>query len=521
MRTRVVRCPWWRTDTAARSISPATAESGTCSCSSSRSLAVCSGPTPMVCTGMPVAASLDIAASSRLLPFSAPSLTSTTAAMGTLAAICVTVASASPMRVAPRPPARSPSDSSDFARSSKENSRSSELAPMRFSAPESCSALTPWSRQLGVFPAAVFMLPESSITTATTFSRSRMRSTFSTGRHSSVSSNAKKANCSAARTSRCSIRSSDRRSSVKTMSARPTAASANSSHSGQPRANASSPLRKAQMEWPSRNSIMTGSVAHRVDGVADAEAVSQRRQWLRILRRIRVLPGIAQVHVEVDGDHQSAVIIEHAAPMGFHTVLLVGAARHQRIDAGYLHAVVQVPHHVEDLMVVGDLHHLAVREHAAHGLHETLPLQRAVEVIHHEKAAAQQVVTQPGGLLVIQVPAPHFDGVQEGIVEQLVIQRLHRQHHVADAAFFGIDGVDAGETADALCQVEFGFRGVGGPGSAAESAATEAQGGAVVVGQSRKAEFGLCRLHYQIVGRTARLRARQQRAQGRGGCQAE
>src|SRR6478736_1025378 len=521
MRTRVVRCPWWRTDTAARSISPATAESGTCSCSSSRSLAVCSGPTPMVCTGMPVAASLDIAASSRLLPFSAPSLTSTTAAMGTLAAICVTVASASPMRVAPRPPASSPSDSSDFARSSKENSRSSELAPMRFSAPESCSALTPWSRQLGVFPAAVFMLPESSITTATTFSRSRMRSTFSTGRHSSVSSNAKKANCSAARTSRCSIRSSDRRSSVNMMSTRPTAASANSSHSGQPRANASSPLRNAQMEWPSRNSIMTGSMAHRVDGVADAEAIGQRREVLRILGIIRELPGVTQVHVEVDRDHQPPVIVEYPTPVRLHAVLLICAPGSQGVDSGYLHAVVQVPHHMEDLVAVGNLDHLPVRKHAPHRLHEAFPLQRAVEVVHHQEAPAQQVVPQPRCFLVIQVPAAHFHGIQERVIEQVVIQRLHPQHHVALATGFRIDGVDAGETPDALRQVEFGFRGVGGPGSAAEAAAPEPQGGTVVVGQPGEAEFRHRRLQYQIAGRTASLRARQQRAQGRGGCQAE
>src|SRR6478736_3886710 len=101
----------------------------------------------------------------------------------------------------------------------------------------------------------------------------------------------------------------------------------------------------------------------------------------------------------------------------------------------------------------------------------------------------------------------HCSGVQEGIVEQIIVQRLHRQHHVADAAALRVDGVDAGETADALGQVEFGFRGVGGPGSAAEAASPEPEGGAVVVRQSREAEFRLRRLQYQIIGRTARLRA--------------
>ena len=103
-----------------------------------------------------------------------------------------------------------------------------------------------------------FMLPESSTSTATTFSRSRMRSTLSTGRHSSTSA-APGTRTAAGRAPPCCSDAQLPVAQHVTMRwpQAPAPASANSSHSGQPRANASSPLRNAQMEcragtptWP-------------------------------------------------------------------------------------------------------------------------------------------------------------------------------------------------------------------------------------------------------------------------------
>ena len=200
MRTRVPRCFWWRIDTIARSVSPATAESGTCSCSSSRSLTGCSGPTPTVCTGMPVAASRASCASLSVPPVSAPSLTSTIGGhrhagghlrhRGPVHRRCAW---------RPRRRAAASSDSTDCARSENENSRSSELAPICFSAPASCSAVTACSRRDRRFAIGPRSCCRNRRSARRPRSRDRgSRSTFSTGRHSSTSTSARNANCSSA-----------------------------------------------------------------------------------------------------------------------------------------------------------------------------------------------------------------------------------------------------------------------------------------------------------------------------------
>ena len=49
-----------------------------------------------------------------------------------------------------------------------------------------------------------------------------------------------------------------------------------------------------------------------------------------------------------------------------------------------------------------------------------LPVVGAVEIVHHEEAALQKVVVQAFGLLVGEGPGVYVDGVDPGIVEEMV-----------------------------------------------------------------------------------------------------
>ena len=54
---------------------------------------------------------------------------------------------------------------------------------------------------------------------------------------------------------------------------------------------------------------------HRIDDVIDAETIGERSQRLGIDGVVGVLPGIAEVHVEVDRDHEPASVVEDAEPV--------------------------------------------------------------------------------------------------------------------------------------------------------------------------------------------------------------
>src|SRR5450756_183649 len=58
------------------------------------------------------------------------------------------------------------------------------------------------------------------------------------------------------------------------------------------------------------------SMRHRVDDVIDADADAEGGELLGVARVVGVFPGIAEIHVVTDGDHQPAVVVVDAAPVG-------------------------------------------------------------------------------------------------------------------------------------------------------------------------------------------------------------
>src|SRR5271170_2457846 len=93
-------------------------------------------------------------------------------------------------------------------------------------------------------------------------------------------------------------------------------------------------------------------VRHRVRDVVDPDAESERGVLFRILGVVGVLPGIAQVHVVADGDHEAAFVVVDAAPVGDEAVFLVDAVRVDELLAGHLVAIIQVEDGVEDRIVL-------------------------------------------------------------------------------------------------------------------------------------------------------------------------
>src|SRR5207245_6719756 len=68
----------------------------------------------------------------------------------------------------------------------------------------------------------------------------------------------------------------------------------------------------------------TRSMRHGVDNVIDAEPDSQRRVLLRVLGVVGVLPGVAEIHVVADGDHEAAFVVVDSTPARCDAIMLPG-----------------------------------------------------------------------------------------------------------------------------------------------------------------------------------------------------
>lgn len=65
-----------------------------------------------------------------------------------------------------------------------------------------------------------------------------------------------------------------------------------------------------------RSSTTVALVGHGIYDVINTKSVSQCGHWYRVYRVIGVLPGIANIHIEVDRDNQPAVVVMNAVPFG-------------------------------------------------------------------------------------------------------------------------------------------------------------------------------------------------------------
>ncbi len=131
-------------------------------------------------------------------------------------------------------------------------------------------------------------------------------------------------------------------------------------------------------------------VGHRVDDIVDAYADAEVGEAEGVAGPVEPLPGVADVGVLGDRDHDVALVVVDASPAGDAAVLFVAGA--EVFGAGDLVAIREIEDGVEDGVVVGDVDDGTVGEDHLHGLFEVGLLFGSVEVVGHKEAAAEEIV---------------------------------------------------------------------------------------------------------------------------------
>jgi hypothetical protein len=229
-----------------------------------------------------------------------------------------------------------------------------------------------------------------------------------------------------------------------------------------------------------------GSVSHRVDDVVDAYADAEVGEAERVTWLVEPLPGVAEVGVLGDCDHDVALVVVDASPAGDSAIFFVASA--EVFGSGDLVAVVEIEDGVKDGVVVGDVDDGTVGEDHLHGLFEVGLLFGSVEIVCHEEAAAKEIVAEFFCLGFGEAPLAYLNGVEPRPVVDFVA--VIEVDGLLDGA-----GVDAGEAADGSGECAVGFGVVLGPeGEAFAPVALEARvvavEGAGRIHESREGPFG-------------------------------
>src|SRR5208283_3809521 len=99
-----------------------------------------------------------------------------------------------------------------------------------------------------------------------------------------------------------------------------------------------------------------------------------------------------QMHVVANGDDDATLVVADGAPFGLIAVLFVGAPGPNVLLTGDLHLVVNVVEGMEDLVAALQVLDGTIREDLAHAVHEVLPILGAMEIVHHEKTALEEIL---------------------------------------------------------------------------------------------------------------------------------
>ena len=141
------------------------------------------------------------------------------------------------------------------------------------------------------------------------------------------------------------------------------------------------------------------SMGHRIDDVVDAEAVREGRHRLRVFGEVGVLPSVADIHIEVDGNEQTSLVVVDGAPPGRRVLKTsrepAAEAPPQVAKPGDLNAPVEIIDDVQGLIGFVHLDNRPLGKNASHRLAKDHPLLGTVEVVHHQETAAEKVFPQP------------------------------------------------------------------------------------------------------------------------------
>src|SRR5580704_12764783 len=279
------------------------------------------------------------------------------------------------------------------------------------------------------------MLRESSTSTAMMFCCGFNWETVIAGCHRSTSTRAASSVCKPQRNQARQLRMTGAASAMRerVSHARPAAAatiSSTSIHVGHAPKRANWPRAYTERGYLKKNSNMGSWAArylmrHGVGDVVEDDAKSKSGKLLRVLRAVRPLPGVTEMHVGADRHHDAPVVVADGAPLGHVAVLLISSAGVDVDLAGDLKLFVDVVQDVVDLVAILEILDGPIRQHHAHAGHEMPPVVGAVEVVHHQETALKKIIVQALGLLVGEGPSVHLHGVDPGIVEDMVAIEIH------------------------------------------------------------------------------------------------
>ena len=91
-------------------------------------------------------------------------------------------------------------------------------------------------------------------------------------------------------------------------------------------------------------------MGHGINDIIHAKPVGQSRHGLRVEGIIGMLPGVAHIHIEIDRDHQTPIVIENTPPGLGSLQPGLNAAITGAIEmslSGYLRQLIQLIEHIE------------------------------------------------------------------------------------------------------------------------------------------------------------------------------
>lgn len=193
-------------------------------------------------------------------------------------------------------------------------------------------------------------------------------------------------------------------------------------------------------------------MSHRVQDVVDAEAVGEAGHDFGILGHVGVFPGVADVLIEIDGDDEAAVGVVESAPVGRGILGLddgrAAGSAPEVTQAGDHDAFANGVEQVHDGIVVSDFGDHLIGIDATHGGGEEVPIGGTMKIVDDEEAAAVEVFAEAFGLVGAEIPVAGLGRVGPGVVEDAI---------VGEGKVEGVAGLNAGEAADALGEVDIGF----------------------------------------------------------------
>ena len=208
-------------------------------------------------------------------------------------------------------------------------------------------------------------------------------------------------------------------------------------------------------------------MGHGVDHVIDADLHRHRGVFLGILGQIGPFPGVSQILIEADRHYHAAAIVQDAAPVRVSSPALdLTAVNH--IQTGNTEAFAEVVDRMEDRIVVFQLDKGMAREYLLDTSPELPPFALIVEVVHHEEAAALEILLQPRGLGCVENPVAHSNGIDPGPIEDFVVVDVDDLFHRT--------GVDTRKAPQLRYELPVGFVGVSTPPGAPVAAKPVAVG---------------------------------------------